>query len=174
MVSERFCPVCHSLNEDTALMCSSCGAILDGIPTNSVIPTEDFSPMLEKSPFIKAALIPEDGVGIHVGGTLMPYYLSFDKELILGRQAGAPLETVLDLSLLNAFDLGVSRRHAMIRRTDAGFDVLDLASRNGTWLNATKLIPHQPYRLISGSQLRLGKMQLFIMYRFMNNAAQKK
>jgi hypothetical protein len=139
-----------------------------------VIPTEDFSPVLEKSPFIKAALIPEDGVGIHVGGTLMPYYLSFDKELILGRQAGAPLETVLDLSLLNAFDLGVSRRHAMIRRTDAGFDVLDLASRNGTWLNATKLIPHQPYRLISGSQLRLGKMQLFIMYRFMNNAAQKK
>jgi len=104
----------------------------------------------------------------------MPYYLSFDKELIIGRQAGTPLEAVLDLSLLNAFDLGLSRRHAMIRRTDSGFDVLDLASRNGTWLNAKQLIPHQPYRLVSGSQLRLGRMQLFIVFHAADNAARKK
>ena len=174
MASEKFCPVCHNLNEDTALMCATCGAMLEGTPTDLVTVTEDASPVEDKSGFINVALIPAGGVGIHVGGTLMPYYLSIDKELIIGRQAGTPLEAVLDLTVLNAFDLGVSRRHAMIRRIDSGFEVLDLASRNGTWLNAKKLIPNQPYRFVSGSQLRLGRMQLFIMYRVADNMAQKK
>jgi len=174
MVSEKFCPVCHSLNEDTALVCSTCGVMLEGIPTNLVTPTEDASPVEEKSAFIKVALIPEGGVGIHVAGTLMPYYLSVDKELIIGRQAGTPSEAVLDLTVLNAFDLGVSRRHAMIRRTDTDFEALDLASRNGTWLNAKRLVANQPYRFASGSQLRLGRMQLFVMYHLADNIARKK
>ena len=165
MAAEKFCPVCHHVNEETALMCSTCGAMLDGIPTNLVTGAEQALPLEDKSAFINAALIPEDGVGIHVAGTLMPYYLSFDKELILGRQTGTPSETVLDLTVLNAFDLGVSRRHAMIRRTGSDFEVLDLASRNGTWLNGKQLVPNQPYRFASGSQLRIGQMQLFIMYR---------
>ena len=165
MASEKICPVCHHVNEDTALMCSNCSALLDGVPTNLVTGAEQISPVEDKSEFINAALIPADGVGIHVAGTLMPYYLSFDKELILGRQPGAPLETMLDLSVLNAFDLGVSRRHAMIRHRGSDFEVLDLTSRNGTWLNGKKLLPNQPYRFASGSNLRLGQMQLFIMYR---------
>ena len=174
MVSEKNCPVCNNLNEDTALMCSTCGAMLDGIPTNLVTPTEDASPVEEKSTFINVALIPEGGVGIHVAGTLMPYYLPVDKELVIGRQAGTPLEAVLDLTVLNAFDLGVSRRHAMIRRADTGFEVIDLDSRNGTWLNAKRLTPNQPYRFASGSQLRLGRMQLFIIYHVADKGARKK
>ena len=174
MVSEKFCPVCHNPNEETALRCSTCGAILDGIPTNLVSSAEQVSPVVDKSGFVNAALIPAGGVGIYVAGTLMPYYLSIDKELIIGRELSTPLEAVLDLSLLNALDLGVSRRHAMIRRTDSGFEVLDLASRNGTWLNTKKLVPNQPYRLVSGSQLRLGRMQLFIIFHAADNAARKK
>jgi hypothetical protein len=174
MVSEKICPVCHNVNEDTALMCATCGALLEGVPTNLVSGPEQVSPVDDKSTYINTALIPPGGVGIHVAGTLMPYYLSIDKELIIGRQPGTPLEAVLDLTVLNAFDLGVSRRHALIGRTDTGFDVSDLGSRNGTWLNAKKLIPHQPYRLVSGSQLRLGRMQLFIVHRAADNAARKK
>ena len=173
MVSEKFCPVCHNLNEDTALMCSTCGAVLEGVPTNLMSAVEDVSPAEDKSAFINVALIPEGGVGIHVAGTLMPYYLAIEKELVIGRQAGAPLEAVLDLTVLNAFDLGVSRRHAMLRRIDSGFEVVDLASRNGTWLNAKRLVPNQPYPFTSGSQIRLARMQLFIMYRVADSAAGK-
>jgi len=167
MISEKFCPVCHHLNEDTALICGTCGAVLDGIPTNVVTVTEPTSPVEveDKSAFIHMDLIPKGGVGILVAGALMPYYLTMDKELIIGREAGVPLlENVLDLTVLNAFDLGVSRRHAMIRRIDSEFEVFDLGSRNGTWLNARQLLPNQPYRFASGSHLRLGRMQLFIMY----------
>ena len=174
MSSEKLCPVCQHANEETAVMCTNCGAIIDGIPTNLVTNPEQAPPLEAKSTVINATLIPADGVGIHVAGTLMPYYLSFDKELILGRQPGAPLETMLDLSVLNAFDLGVSRRHAMITRRGSDFEVRDLTSRNGTWLNGKQLLPNQPYRFASGSQLRLGRMQLFIMYRNADNVAGKK
>lgn len=166
MISERSCPVCHHFNEDTALICGACGAVINGISTNLVPVTEPTNPLEDMSAFIHADLIPEGGVGILATGALMPYYLSIgiDEELIIGREAGTPSENMLDLSVLNAFDLGVSRRHAMIRRAGSYFEVFDLFSRNGTWLNARKLLPNQPYRFASGSQLRLGRMQLFIMY----------
>jgi hypothetical protein len=113
--------------------------------------------------FIDPALIPEGGVGIYVAGEPKPYYVQIYKELILGRP-DATLEAVLDLSDLNAANLGVSRRHAMIRRTDTGFEVIDLESRNGTWLNAERLVPGKPYPFASGSQLRIGQMRLLVMY----------
>jgi pSer/pThr/pTyr-binding forkhead associated (FHA) protein len=61
--------------------------------------------------------------------------------------------------------MGVSKRHAMIRRNESGFEVLDLSSRNGTWLNAQKLVPNKPYSFPSGSQLRMGQMRLLVVYR---------
>jgi hypothetical protein len=122
------------------------------------------APVRHVEPFVDVELIPEDGVGIHVAGESTPHYLHIYKALIIGREADAPLESVLDLSALNAANLGVSRRHAMIRRTESGFEVLDLGSRNGTWLNAERLIPNKPYPFASGSQLRIGQMRLLVVY----------
>ena|SRR5215204_3620346 len=164
MISERFCPVCHHLNEDTAVMCGTCGAVLDGFSTNLVTVPEPTNPVEDKSAFIHMDLIPAGGVGILVAGALMPYYLAIEPDLILGRDIGASSASLLDLTVLNAYDLGVSRRHAMLQRVDSEFEVLDLFSRNGTWLNDRQLLPNQPYRFASGSHLRLGRMQLFIMY----------
>jgi hypothetical protein len=115
--------------------------------------------------FMDVALIPENGVGIHVAGAPKPYYVHMYKELILGRTADATLEAVLDLSDLNAAEMGVSRRHALIRRTESGFEVVDLGSRNGTWLNAERLVPNKPYPFPSGSHLRIGQMRLLVIYR---------
>jgi FHA domain/Domain of unknown function (DUF1707) len=36
-------------------------------------------------------------------------------------------------------DRDVSRRHVRLRRTPEGWDVLDLGSRNGTWLNGRRV-----------------------------------
>ena len=168
-----FCPVCHNINEDTASFCVTCGSVLEGRSTDLVTITDHASPTADVSAFIDTALIPKDGIAIYIAGAPKPFYLSIDKGLILGRQVGLTADTVLDLTSLAAFNMGVSRRHAMIRRAGSDFEVLDLASRNGTWLNTKQLIPHQPYLLPSGSQLRLGRMQLFIVHRIMNGAARK-
>jgi len=61
----------------------------------------------------------------------------------------------------------------MIRRTEHGYEVIDLSSRNGTWLNDDQLVPDKPYPLASGSQLRLAKMRLFVLYRPVLAAKQK-
>jgi len=179
MASEKFCPTCKNKNVSTALVCSFCGASLEEDPTNLVAVTEYVGGQAAVSDediagFIDTALIPEGGVGIHVAGAPQPYYMPVYKEFVIGRRPDDTLESILDLSDLDAFNLGVSRRHVMIRRTDFGFEVIDLASRNGTWLNAQQLIPNKPYAFASGSQLRLGRMRLFIVYQVVNKSVQPK
>jgi hypothetical protein len=167
--SEKRCSICGNENEDTASVCSHCGASLEENPTRIVAIPEHIggqanAPAEPVESFIDVALIPEGGVGIYVAGAFKPYYVYIYKELIIGRTAEATLEATLDLSDLDGFNTGVSRRHAMIRRTDSGFEVLDLSSRNGTWLNAERLVPNKPYPFASGSQLRIGQMRLLVMY----------
>jgi len=169
--SGKFCPICKHKNERTASVCGYCGAILDlgfssGAATTkntgepSSLPAENFGS------FINDALIPEGGIGIYATGTEKPYYLHMDKELVIGRkmEATSDLESFLDLSLLDGYNVGLSRRHAMIRRAESGFEVVDLSSTNGTWLNEERLIPNKPYPFASGSQLRLSRMRLFVVY----------
>jgi len=163
------CPVCGNENDNKAVVCSHCGAWLEDHPTRIVSIPENFggqtiAPVQHVQPFIDIALIPEGGVGIYVAGEFKPYYVHIYKELILGRQTDATLESVLDLTDLNAANLGVSKRHAMIRRSGSGFEVLDLSSRNGTWLNAERLVPNRAYPFASGSQIRIGQMRLLVVY----------
>ena len=176
--SGKFCPICKNKNPRTASVCRYCGALLEENLTDIVattkntggqsnVPTENFGS------FIDIALIPEGGIGIYAGGALKPYYLYIDRELVIGRKMEMTSETLLDLSDLDAFNLGLSRRHAMIRRTQSEFEVIDLSSTNGTWLNNERLIPNKPYPFVSGSQLRLGRMRLFVMYHAVLKGARK-
>jgi len=167
--SGKLCPICKNENVYTASVCRHCGALLEENPTNIVAIPENTggqssAPVENVESFIDVALIPEEGIGIYVAGAFKPYYLHIYKELIIGRPAEAALESILDLSDLDAANMGVSRRHVMIRRTDSGFEVVDLSSRNGTWLNAERLVPNKSYPFASGSQLRLGRMRLFVIY----------
>lgn len=57
-------------------------------------------------------------------------------DTILGRGAHGPQSPDVDLSNLNALELGVSRRHALLRPTYTQLFVIDLESTNGTYVNA--------------------------------------
>jgi pSer/pThr/pTyr-binding forkhead associated (FHA) protein len=72
---------------------------------------------------------------------------------------------MLDLAPVGGYSRGVSRRHVFIKRTEQGYEVIDLGSVNGTWLNGQRLVPHKSYPLASRSHLRLGSMRLFVIYR---------
>ena len=163
--SKKICPVCKSENEVSALECQNCGALLNDFPTDVVsVPDLANPPIQNEASFIDTSLIPEDGIGIHIPGAPKAYYLHIYKELIIGRPADATFDSVLDLSELGAYAMGVSRRHVKICRTSTGFDVVDLGSRNGSWLNTQPLIPNKPYPLARGSELRLGKMRMLVVY----------
>ncbi len=168
--SVKLCPNCNKENENVASTCVYCGTVLDEEhPTKLVSVPEQLittGNILDLRPetFIDMAQIPEDGLGIYVAGESKPFYVHIYKKLVLGRATESSLEAILDLTDLNAANLGVSRRHAMLQRSETGFEVVDLASRNGSWLNAERLIPNKPYPFASGSQLRIGQMRLLIMY----------
>lgn len=54
-------------------------------------------------------------------------------------------------------DITVSRRHAEVRRTDTGFEVVDAGSLNGTYVN--KQLVEQG-GLADGDELQIGKFKL--------------
>jgi pSer/pThr/pTyr-binding forkhead associated (FHA) protein len=62
----------------------------------------------------------------------------------------------LDLTEHHAAQLGVSRLHAQIVFKEGRFYMLDLASKNGSWVNGERLNPHQPKNIGYQDTLRLG------------------
>ena len=51
----------------------------------------------------------------------------------------------------------VSRRHAVVERSAAGYFIVDLGSKAGTFVNNQKIIPNAPHLLNSGDRISFGK-----------------
>jgi pSer/pThr/pTyr-binding forkhead associated (FHA) protein len=85
---------------------------------------------------------------------------------ILGRASTEvkPSETLVDLTQFGALELGISRVHAMIRQLNGKYELIDLGSSNGTWLENKRLVPKQPYPLESGDRIRVGRLNILIFY----------
>ena len=172
-VTENICPVCKTTNELKAVVCRQCGAALDGSLLESGHETKTTDMQALTAEMIKEwslkeaqeAAVPDSGIAFYVDGHSMPAYIDSRGDFVLGRKVGTTSEALLDLAPFGGYSLGLSRRHAVIRQTGYGYEVLDLGSANGTWLNEERLIPHKPYPLPSGSHLRLGRMRVLVLYR---------
>ena len=169
---ENICPVCRESNEPQAVVCVHCGAALEdpfmdpGPRTKRTnIPAELLEGVKDWS--VDEAAVPENGIAVYIEGEFTPVLKDLSDEIVFGRKSGktaSPSQNLLDLSPMGGYGHGVSRRHAVILRIEHGYEILDLGSANGTWLNNERLIPHKHYPLDSGSHLRLGKMRLFVLY----------
>ena len=73
-------------------------------------------------------------------------------------------EPLVDLTQFGALELGVSRIHAMIRQTKGGYQIIDLESSNGSWLENQRLIPQKPYPVDSGDRIRIGRLNILVFY----------
>ena len=165
--SEIFCYVCQNKNEPEAIICIYCGASLDKgkysttrkaeIKINYSEKNEEFS--------LDEAIIPKEGIAVYFAETTKPFVIQTDREFIIGRKVIETSEPMLDLSDFDGFKMGLSRRHAMIRQATSGYEIIDLSSTNGTWLNDERLVPYTPYPLASGSRVRLSRIRLVVFYR---------
>jgi hypothetical protein len=177
-ISEKFCPICKNRNKVEAIVCGHCGAALEDpfLDPGAKTKTTDMqalTPERIRDWSIDEAAAPAAGIAVYVEGRSNPAYVESKGEFILGRKVGATSGVLLDLAPWGGYHLGLSRQHAVIRRTERGYEVLDLGSVNGTWLNNERLVPQRPYPLLSGSQLRLGRMRLFVVYRTPVETGQK-
>jgi pSer/pThr/pTyr-binding forkhead associated (FHA) protein len=92
--------------------------------------------------------------------------LSDSQDYILGRSSeDQPEKPNIDLTEYGAYEKGVSRLHATIRKAGNSFQIVDLGSSNGTRLNGNRLAPQQAYPLLHGDILSLGKLKIQILIR---------
>jgi len=172
-VSGKFCPVCKQKNEPNARVCAFCGSPLefgqeDPSTTRRVNRKGEETNVLPRSVeevFQKAIKPPQEGIAIYVREFAAPIGIRKEHEFTLGRLlAGDNEQAFIDLKPYGGYENGVSRRHALVRRTAEGYEILDLGSTNGTWMNKERLAPEKPYPIKSGAPISLGWLQIFMVY----------
>jgi hypothetical protein len=170
----KFCPSCHLINKADAVICEHCGRPFESdseehLSTIKMGKATKFFPesLVEKIGKMNREAPPE-GVAIYVPDQTDPIEICLEDKFIIGRLTEKTEEKVVDLTPFNAYDLGVSRRHIVIRHTGKLYNVTDLNSANGTWVNEQILLPQHPYPLNSGSQIRLGRMWIFVVFHQQN------
>ncbi|MFI0432971.1 MAG: FHA domain-containing protein [Candidatus Nanopelagicales bacterium] len=148
------CPNCGASVPPEARFCSNCGTPLAGVdatgPLRAVAGLEDtgaHAPVAGEDQSY-AVLVVRRGPGEGTAYTLEHPVVK------VGR--GPDQEVFLD-------DITVSRQHAEIRSTPAGWVIVDLGSLNGTYLNRQPVTEAQ---LSSGDEVQIGKYR----FRFMSGA----
>lgn len=90
-----------------------------------------------------------------------------ERQITLGRQnpsaSPASVEHV-NLEDYGALDKGVSRMHLSIRRIGKHYEVEDLSSANGTYINGSQIPPHQAHVLKNGDEVQLGDLRIHIYF----------
>jgi pSer/pThr/pTyr-binding forkhead associated (FHA) protein len=138
------CTECNMENIEGALFCEECGAKLDGIDELSSAGSGEAG---EGEMLVLAS---------STGGTLE---IPVKNEVVIGRED--PISEVfpdLDLTNFGGADGGVSRKHAVIRRSDSGCTIEDMGSTNGTYINKKRIQPHSPQAIKPGDEVRFGKV----------------
>jgi hypothetical protein len=162
------CPLCKHENPADAKFCNFCGASLDGGEVDSTTERMKNPKLLpaQKEELPTSGLpgtdVPDGAIVFFVPGDTKPILISVKDEIILGRHVTGAPEDVIDLTPFGGLDKGVSRKHAVIRKNVNGFEIIDLFSTNGSWLNLERLLPDMVYTLRTGMQLRLGQLVIYI------------
>ena len=147
-MTEIICPSCEHANPANAHFCSACGQHLES----------DEHTMAFQVPDDMESSTGEHDLGeIHTGQAL----------LVVQRGPRAGSRFVLDGSLTTLGrhpesdifldDITVSRRHAEVHRDGDRFEVRDVGSLNGTYLNRDRV---EKAELSNGDELQIGKFKL--------------
>jgi len=154
----QICLLCQSRQLDGVLFCSECGASLF-----------EEGPRREATMALGGAALPNaDGTTPRVLTLLVVRSgrrISIDAsdDLLVGRKDNVRgIYPDIDLGLDDGYDAGVSRRHAVIAPVHDGWNIEDLGSANGTFVNSKRLAANTPTLARSGDELRFGTLQLRI------------
>ena len=164
--SEIFCPVCKLKNETSATVCAYCGSSLlaHQVSRRTTQKVSGETQLFDTDELQKNIGIPKDGVTILSQESGQEISTVKESQFILGRKIENVQETIIDLSAFGAYGLGVSRLHVLVRKTKNGYEISDMDSTNGTWLNDERLEPNKFYPITSGSKIRLGKMYIILIF----------
>jgi pSer/pThr/pTyr-binding forkhead associated (FHA) protein len=153
------CPFCDSVYPENTLFCEECGSYLAPSSGQATDPLDN-ADNAEDSENQTSGSFTTLVLSIDAGGRIE---LPLSKEVVIGRlDASHAVFPDVDLTNEQGAEKGVSRRHVRISRRDDQVFIEDLNSLNGTFLNATRLVPELPYPLKGGDQVQLGKLVLTV------------
>ncbi|CAB4877740.1 unannotated protein [freshwater metagenome] len=153
-MSHVFCNDCGHRNRAESKFCSACGSALD-LPADHTITLAKVDPLLD-------AAGAADDVHVDLGNLPAEHAVLIVRS---GSQAGDRFPLASSLTRLGRHpdseimldDITVSRRHADIERTAAGYLVRDAGSLNGTYVNQRRI---DEMLLDQGDELQVGKFRL--------------
>ena len=162
------CPVCQNRELEGELFCSNCGARLqagwaDATVKTAYVQTPPARPAAPSGTGGLNALEPGQ-IALSLTGVGQPIILSGRPQYILGREGQDQVVPDLNLNEYGAREKGVSRVHAALRQERDQLLLVDLGSTNGTRLNGVPVTAHQPVRVQSGDEIRLGKLALKVRF----------
>ncbi len=165
----KTCPYCGFENREGVLFCEECGQPFVGqadASDTSRLDPENHETFKGRMTWGTARFDEGATVLIRIRDLAEPLAFEPDMETIIGRFDPGALEAPdIDFAPYDAAELGVSRRHGMIRRGEDTLTLVDLDSTNGTFLNGQRLIPHQPRVLRDGDEIRMGRFVFNIFFR---------
>jgi len=156
-MSHVYCPECGFQNPEAANYCAKCGALLAKDEGGSET-TMSFSPedgeddagvALEELVTEGPALVVRSG-----GGRAGEHFVPGGERTTIGRSPECDI--FLD-------DVTVSRSHAVLLQHDDTFQIEDLGSLNGTFLNRKRI--ESVEELENGDELQIGKYRLSFLAR---------
>lgn len=176
-----FCPACKMKNEAGSSVCIYCNTPLGEQPNQKTVMLRNIREVTGALPdsyeaFLDAPIptserfmdfeIPSKGIVLINLENGQPIAIQKERSFILGRVSSEIKmdEPLVDLTPFSALELGISRVHAMIRKSKDGYQIMDLESSNGTWLENQRLIPRQLYPIESGDRIRVGRLNILVFY----------
>ncbi|HEX7395384.1 MAG TPA: FHA domain-containing protein [Anaerolineaceae bacterium] len=168
----KFCPACKLRNDVSATTCIYCGVPFEIVTTGSSNTTTKMTvgysrPTVENDglPDQYVREIPDKGLAIYRINFIYPFDVRLESDFIIGRKTNGAPEELLDLSPLEGYIMGVSKQHVRIQVVGNGYQITDLGSTNGTWVNEVRLSSNQPAILPNAARVRMGRMELDFIYR---------
>ena len=102
-------------------------------------------------------------VEVQGGGT--PLLLSLNDEVVVGRRdPTTKVSPDLDLTPYGGYQMGISRRHAIMNLMNGNLVITDMGSSNGTFVNGQRLEARKPEPIRDGDLLRLGQIIMTIKF----------
>ncbi len=165
----KICPYCAHTNREGVLFCEECGQALYA-EQSGIIPTKRLPVGTggnnAKGGWGTARFDQSATIVLHIRDNPTPIEIVPRQETIIGRYDGSSSATpTIDLTPYGAYENGVSRIHAAIRRGEDTLTLVDLGSVNGTHLNGQRLIPNQPRVLRDGDEIRIGKLVCHVHFK---------
>jgi hypothetical protein len=161
------CPKCGELYLSIYATCPNCTLT---VAAEGIIDTHDLArrPMVAPGPRRQPDALTQTGqIVLQFLPSGVCLTLGVAQPTVLGRRTSDALLNgyeLVDLTNYGGYRHGVSRAHCVLERRNETLMVIDLGSRNGTYLNDRRLIPHAAEQVVHSDRLILGTLHALIAF----------